>query len=213
MAFGGQRGWGSPSIARGARRAGPAAWLQGAAGHCFRGRSSRQAGVTGGAPGAGGGLFIARAARVTEPGRADGAADALGRGAEGAGCARAVTMGRSARLPGLRRPLSGSRPRLRAPSGVAGLGLGPRTQLGSPRSHPRARTAGGAGAGLLDHSAPGDAATWGRERWAGNVYWTGLGGPGGPGAALPRLLSPRWPAPRQEAEVGVERQSGRETSV
>lgn len=23
---------------------------------------------------------------------------------------------------------------------------------------------------------PGDAATWGRERWAGNVYWTGLGG-------------------------------------
>lgn len=69
---------------------------------------------------AGGGLFIAPAARVTEPGPADGAADALGRGAEGAGCARAATMGRSARLPGLRGPLSGPGPRLRASTGVAG---------------------------------------------------------------------------------------------
>jgi hypothetical protein len=101
------------------------------------------------------------------------------------------------------------------PAGVAGLshGLRPGAQLGGPLSLPRARTAGRAGAGLLDHSAPGDSATWGRERWAGNVYWTGLGAPGGPGAALPRLLSPRWPAPGQEAEVGVERQSGRETSM
>lgn len=59
---------------------------------------------------AGGGLFIAPAARVTEPGRADGAADALGRGAEGAGCARAATMDRSARLPGLRGPLGSPPP-------------------------------------------------------------------------------------------------------
>lgn len=59
---------------------------------------------------AGGGLFIAPAARVTEPGRADGAADALGRGAEGAGCARAATMNRSARLRGLRGPLGSPPP-------------------------------------------------------------------------------------------------------
>lgn len=50
------------------------------------------------------------------------------------------------------------RPRPRAPAGVAGLshGLGPGAQLGGPLSLPCARTAGGAGAGLLDHSAPGD---------------------------------------------------------
>lgn len=146
-------GWDDPSARRGGRRAERAAWRQGAAGHCFPAAPPRRSGVTGGAPGAGGGLFIALAARITEPGPADGAADALGRGAEGAGCARAATMGRSARLAGLRGPLSGPRPRLRAPAGVAGLGPG--TQLGGPRSLLRARTARGAGAGCATTLLPG----------------------------------------------------------
>lgn len=89
------------------------------------------------------------------------------------------------------------RPRLRAPAGVAGLGLGPGAQLGRPLSLPRARTAGGAGAGLLDHSAPGDAATWGRERRAGNVSDRagGSGRPGGgpSGTSVPRRgRKPKW---------------------
>lgn len=180
-------GWDCLWLGRGARRAGLAAWLQGSAGHCFLRRSSP--------PGqrhypgfqAGGRLFIALAARVTEPGRADGAADALGLGAEGAGCARAATMALSARLPGRR----GRSPTLLSiPRPHRGGGLLPPGSARRP-ARPDCRRSWSP---PLDHSALGDAATWGWERRAGNVYWTGLGTRGGPGTALPGLLSRRCPA-------------------
>lgn len=179
MALGGQRGWGSPSVGRGARRARPEAWLQGAAGHCFLGRSSRQAGVTGGAPGAGGRLFIARAARVTEPGRADGAADALGRGAEGAGCARAATMGRSARLPGLRGPLFGPPPSAPRP-------------LGGGRSRPWPR--GSARRSALPAARPDSWRSWSRA--ARPLRARGTRRPGAGSAGQVTCTGPGWGAGR-----------------
>lgn len=99
-------------------------------------------------------------------------------------------MDRSARLPG-RSPA----PALPAPRPRGGGGPRPRDSLrsavGAPRCAPGLHEELEPPARSL--SAPGDAATWGRERRAGNVSWTGLGARGGPGAALPGLLSPLVP--------------------
>lgn len=108
--------------------------------------------------------------------------------------ASGVSAGRSAdSLPSAPRPRGGGRPQSQPRS------RGSTRRSALPAVRPDCRRSRSRAARPL--RARG-LATWGRERWAGNVYWTGLGAPGGPGGGPshdfchrggPRLgRKPRW---------------------